>query len=589
MPRMNERDYKRMRDESAHADAIWREKGLTTAHPSKWGETSLFTHMDAYRGDQWKTIGLLSGLPEESHIVINAVFATLNTMQAQYLARNPRVRVKPRSRSAGPQRGISAQAFQTLLNYLIAEAKLSRAWNAAMRDAFFRVGFVRVGYTPPDETVAKGMILHRGPSALDIPWMRRVAPWDIRIDPLAESWHADGDARWCEFVTVSTMEELKANPNVTVPRDLQPTISKDKRDRDTRRVNDPYMHEAANLVEVRTRYSAIDRTWWQWSPGSEKLLREPDDWPKSLGGLEGLPYAMLAFNEQSDDPCPLGYADVLWPLQVERNKVRTILNEMTKRMRRYLIANKQAFVDDDWDKLASGDLVEVFGVNGDPKSAVQEVRVAGFDQTLLLYDQMVQNDIRETIGQSQMARGQRINVTSATEAAQVAQGDSVLSSRNQTTVEAWLTDSVRMYAKVVQGTATDAYLVPVLGEEDASALMAGAEAVVEIAPEQIQGEFLFEIEVGSTLPKNEQAEKADALAFLQAIAPFAQNANIPDALIELVTAFNRDPRRSLLNAMQIQKTAQALPGMPPTEPTKPNGGGGIDPAALMMAGRQGVQ
>jgi hypothetical protein len=588
MPRMSELDFRRMRDQSAHADHIWKEKGLTTAQPGKYGETSLFTHMDAYRGDQWKTIGLLAGLADESHLVVNAVFSTLNTLQAQLLARNPAVRVKPRSRSQGPKRAMSAQAFQTLLNYLVQEAKLARAWNAAMRDAFYRVGFVRVGYTPPDETIAKGKIISRGPSALDIPWMRRVAPWDIRIDPLAESWHADGDARWCEFIGVATMEELKANPAITVPRDLQSTISKDKRERDQRRLggSDPYMHEAANLVEVRTRYDAVERKWFQWSPGSEKLLRDPDDWPKSLAGLEGLPYSMLAFNEQSDDPCPLGYADVLWPLQVERNKVRTILNEMTKRMRRLIVANANAFTDQDKAKIADSDLVEVLFAQGDVSQTVAQIPIAGFDQTLLLYDQMIVDDMRELLGQSRMARGQRINVNSATEAASVAQGDSVLSARNQGRVEEWLQDSIRLYAKVVQGSATDSYLVPVMGEEDASALMAGADAVLEISPEQIQGEFAYEIQVGSTLPKNDQAEKADALAFLQAIAPFAQNANIPEALIELVVAFNRDPRRALLNAMQIQKTNQLLPGQPPVEPPK---GAGVDPAAMLMAGRQGMQ
>jgi hypothetical protein len=38
--------------------------------------------------------------------------------------------------------------------------------------------------------------------------------------------------------------------------------------------------------------------------------------------------------------------------------------------------------------------------------------------------------------------------------------------------------------------------------------------------------------------------------------------------------------------MQIQKTNQLLPGQPPVEPPK---GAGVDPAAMLMAGRQGMQ
>lgn len=96
MPRMTDLEQKMWRERSAHADHVWKEKGLTTHQPSRLGETSIFTHMDAYRGDQWKTIGTLSGLDPEAHVVINAVFSTLNTLQAQLLARNPRVKVRPR-------------------------------------------------------------------------------------------------------------------------------------------------------------------------------------------------------------------------------------------------------------------------------------------------------------------------------------------------------------------------------------------------------------------------------------------------------------------------------------------------------------
>jgi hypothetical protein len=541
--------------------------------------------MDAYRGDQWRTIGLMNGMDPEAHLVVNAVFATLNTMQAQYLARNPKVQVFPRIQKYAD----AARPFSNLMNYLVQEAKLSRAWNAAMRDAFYRVGFVRVGYTPPPERFsAKNRRLEGHPSALDVPWMRRVAPWDIRIDPLAESWHADGDARWCEFISLATMDQLKGNPNITVPRDLQPTISKDRRNRDERRMQDPYHHEAGNLVELRTVYDIEERKWFQWSPGSDRNLRDPDDWPESLDGLEGLPYAMLALNEQQDDPCPLGFADVLWPLQVERNKVRTILNELTKRMRRIIVANRNAFTDDDQNKIADSDLVEVLFATGEARGAIEQIPIAGFDQTLLLYDQMIQEDIRETLGQSKMARGQRINVTSATEAASVAQGDDTLAARNQARIEEWLRDSIKLYAKVAQRSISDHIIVPVVTEEDAAAVMAGTDASRTVSPEMLQGDFLFEIEVGSTLPRSRQAEIAEAMAWMQAIGPFAQNASIPDAMVALAIAFNKDPRKALMNAQQIKGTQEKLAETAPTEePGRSGGGGSIDPAALAALNEEG--
>src|SRR5512139_3050057 len=251
MPRgMSDKEITRWRERSAHADHVWKEKGLTGEATGELG--SITTLLDAYRGDQWKHTGWLNGIDSDAHLVINSIFAAANTMEAQLLARTPKVQVFGRT----PETWTKAQPFEALLQWAMKEMKLHRAWNAAMRDAFFRFGVVRMGYTPPNERISRDetQVEFGSPSSADLPWLRRVAPWDIRIDPLAESWQADGDATWCEFIGLYTLEQLKAMPGITVPRDLVPTISKDKRSIDDRKRSDRYTYEAANLVEVRTVY-----------------------------------------------------------------------------------------------------------------------------------------------------------------------------------------------------------------------------------------------------------------------------------------------------------------------------------------------
>jgi len=575
MPRgMSDAERVRWRERSNHADHVWREKGLTGEQTGEIGSIAML--LDAYRGDQWKHVGWINGIDYDNHLVINSMFAAANTMEAQLLARLPKVQAFGRT----PEAAVKAASWEALLNWGETEMKLEREWNRALRDAFFRFGVVRLGYTPPEEKHNRDeQVAFGSPTTADLPWLRRVAPWDIRIDPLAESWQADGDATWCEFISLFTVEQLKKMPGITIPRDLVPTISKDKRSIDDRKRSDRYTYEAANLCEVRTVYDLAERKWFQWSPGSDKNLREPADWPEVFRGLEGLPYALLAFNEPSDDPCPMGYAEMVWPLQRERNKVRTMLSELVRRHRRLIVGNKGAFDITEQQKITEGDIAEVFWSQGDVSQAVVQIPVAGFDQGLLLYDGVIQEDIRETIGQSKMARAQRINVESATEAASVAQGDSTQSGRNQIKVEAWLRDSIRLFAKGIQALPDTQYIVPVLGQRDAMRLMAGEPAVLQISTADIQGEYLFDVEVGSTLPRSEREEIAKGMAWLQVAQQFPQNVNIPGAIIELAIAMGTDPSIALTNAQQIQGTNAALEGQPEVEPA--GGAGSISPAPFL--------
>jgi hypothetical protein len=580
---MSDTEKLRWRERSAHADHVWREKGLSGDEAGAVG--SIVRLLDAYRGDQWRHIGLLGGVDSDAHLVVNSMFSAANTMEAHLLARLPRVTVFGKTTAAAAK----SRSFEHLMNWAITEVKAERAWNAALRDAFFRFGIVRAGYTPHDEMFAKdgSQVEFGSPTTADLPWLRRVAPWDIRIDPLAESWHADGDATWCEFISLYTLDMLKAMPGITVPRDLVPTISKDKRTIDERRREDRYTYEAANLVEVRTVYDLSERKWFQWSVGSDRLLREPADWPEVFRGLEGLPYSLLAFNEPSDDACPMGYADMVWPLQVERNKVRTMLSELVRRYRRVIVANKSAFNDDtERTKLSDGEIAEVFWVNGDVSQAVRDIPLAGFDQGLLLYDQVIQEDIREVIGQSKMSRAQRINVETATEAARVGAGDDLQAGRNQIRVEAWLRDSVRLMAKCIQALPDAEWVIPVLGQQDAGALMASQPAVLQLSTDEIQGEYLFDIEVGSTLPRNDRQEIAKEMAWLQVAQQFPKNINVPAALVSLAIAMDKDPSTALMNAQQVAATDAAAEG--PGTPAE-SGPGSINPAPFLAPGGGAMQ
>src|SRR5574342_246 len=205
MPRgMSESEKKRWRDRSEHADWVWREKGLTGENASSSNVRNTVTNlamlMDAYRGNQWRHIGEMNGVAWDAHLVINSMFSAANTFEAQLLAQNPVAKVFGKNVGAIPK----ARNWKALLDWALGEIKFDRASNAALLDAIFSFGVIRRGYTPPNEVFDKNgaQVEFGSPTSADLPWLRRVAPWDIRIDPLAESWQADGDATWCEFITL---------------------------------------------------------------------------------------------------------------------------------------------------------------------------------------------------------------------------------------------------------------------------------------------------------------------------------------------------------------------------------------------------
>jgi hypothetical protein len=318
------------------------------------------------------------------------------------------------------------------------------------------------------------------------------------------------------------------------------------------------------FVEVWSVFDFVELKWFQQTTGSENLLREPDDWPIPWPSL---PFEALAFNPQSDSMFPVSYIDAgEWKLYTEINKLRTIIQELVKRMRRVVFVDDAKLGDGEADKLIDdAQLAEFFRTNGaDPNTIMKELQIGGgdFQGLINLYNQ-IKEDIREMRGTGNMDRAQRINVNSATEAQDVQTGSDTQQARNLEKYEEFWKGNVRKWVKGFQKVTTRDVLVPIVGRGDVSQLeqpLGDSGQFLKATPEQIRGEFLFEIEAGSTTQADRNMEIQQAMAWYQATKGESM-VNAQETMRNLAVAFGKDPAKALVGIQVTQATQSRLDQM----------------------------
>lgn len=547
---LSEKDLGRWRDRLRYTKHVYREMGLLGGE--RYSRMRLL--IEFYRGNHWGHLGAWGGLDDSDLSCINKTFSVGNRILASTAARNPRVRFFPRNQNAVPL----VQGAEALINYDIEELNMIRPFNAALRDHLAApVGLVRHGFTPEEEMFddSGSRISSFAPARPDRPWVRREPIWNVLLDPDAVSWGGDGDLWWVMFRSLMTEEQIKRNPNMRFRQGLKAQgISEDYKRLLPRvlREGQPKSPDVPDLIEVWTVYESRNRTWFQMTEdGINKPLRDEDDWPLPW---ENLPVNVLGVNEQMDTPFPVPILDQAIPIQMELDKLETIMGLLTKMLRRVIVANKEKF-GDEWDKLTDGELLEWYGVSGDVGDAVRDIKVGGFPQELLARRATLEEDIREIAGTSRMDLAQRINVETATEAGRVAQGSDVLSARYQAEFERFMKDALRTYVQARRATTTEEELVPVIGVDEAGKL---GQQWLTVTPETLAGEFDFEVVVGSTLPKDRDREAQRALADLQVAAQFPDVFDVAKAARRYAEARGQDPLEALTPQAAASSTVRAL-------------------------------
>ena len=560
---MADKNFEKWRQRLQWASGIWREKGLIGTESA----SMMNLMIEFYRSNQWQN-QTWGNLETDQLRTINKIFPTANVMQATIAARNPRMQYFPRDQDGFK----SAPIIQALHNYDIREANHIDPLNAAFRDhQFAPFGVVRHGYTPGNEISKRGpadtdrvrrMDLYR-PANKNRPWIKRVAPWNVLFDPNAERFHMDGGMRWVAFRDIVNIENLLDNPGTTISKSklsaFSGSISKEfmeMRDPSLRNSDDP---DADKWLEVWSVYEIETRTWFQMTldAGIDDYIRKPGDWPIPW---EWLPVNIFSVNEQMDTPWAISLMEDLAPLQVELNQVRTMIHQAVLRSRRINLAGDG--VDEETMELLQGsDMNEWFKVRGNAANAASSIQSGTLDPSTISHMQIVQDDMRESTGQSRMDRAQRINVESATEASFVQQGSDTQSSRIEERFTRFVRETESLYMqgrRFIMAKLNSSEAISIVGAEDARQL----EDFVNVGTRELHGEYSFEVEAGSTRRKDRQVEAQLAQLDLQTGLQVPDIANTALLWRNYVRARGLDPAEATMpdahGAAQIRGAAATV-------------------------------
>ena len=546
-----------------HSHDYWRDNGLTPNQRRRPWEIDGFRYLDFYRGDQWGGRGWGVFTPDQC-ITVNVTAANTNAMLSRLSKNNPKVICTPTR--AGAQESARIRRNELVLQYFVRELQMKRQVDRALLDALLTpFGFMQHGYSAPDDKFQAGTgreLDSYSMARAGLPWIKRRPFWDVRVDPLADTFSPDGSASWVAFRDLLSMRQIKGSKRLSFPDDLKPTKSVDLFEKKRQRRSDT-TPEWYDLFEVWTLYEKTEKKWFSLSPGSSKFLMEPAEWPIPW---ETLPFSYLSFNEQADSNIPVPFPSLYESQQVELNKVRTIMSSLSKGQRRMLFYQRDSFIDADQKKLDAGelDLREVFAVQGSPRDAVYEVGLGGFSQELLLYDAKIKEDIREAIGLSQMDRAQRVNVETAAESNAIQLGSATQAGRNEEKFEAFWRHILQTFRQELRYTLSSDVLVSVAGEKDAQSLSEDG-SFVAVTREDVQGDYDLDIRAGSTLPENHNERFAKTLQLKQIFTGDAtvDQLELTSVLIEEAgfdsSRLVRSPEQLVATEQELQARGQGGP------------------------------
>lgn len=597
-------EFKAWRDRLSFAKAVWAHKGLLGKRDSDGGDGGYYGRASNMRIMLEYYRGFKGGAFDEAHLGVgeqfyrsaNKIFPIANGIEGDITSRNPKMELRPRKREAIKM----APGVESLQNYDIVEQNHKRQFQRSFQHHLFApAGFMRHGFTPSEEYEvhkqerSRRMQLYR-PARPDRPWIRAVPIWNLLMDPTKEGLHVDDGVWWVAFRTIEHIDDIRDNPNM-IARDgiedfagnVMPEWSEIMPEY-LRKTSDP---DANKHVEVWTVYESKERTWHQMTlDGPEKPLRNRDDWPINW---ETLPVNVFAVNEQMDTPFPLSILDQLGETQEEMNLLRTMIGQLVFRLRRLIGVNKAALDDDqEIEKIRDGAINEIILTQGPPRDIIDSISSGVFPQELLQYDEKLESDMRERIGQSKPGRGQRINVESATEAANVQQGQDTHLARINDAYEDFVRDTEKLYMQGRRETMaiTGEELIPIVGALDAD----GMQQWTTVTPEDLHGEYDFTVVPGSMRKRDQQREAQLAQLDLQQALTSPDLFNVAFFAIRYLEARGIDPVRGMteeaLTASKVRMLdevrRQAAPG------GEAPAGGGVRPevalAASNAAGSRGM-
>jgi hypothetical protein len=623
MARKTRADQLTIINEKLDSSARWRDE---------MGYDNLWRRMvDLYRGRHWPR----TTASREDLIAVNIAFSTVNVIAPAVSVNHPKIVVVPNK----PEDEDRAAFVEAVVNHLWRHHDFRTPFRRSVKDfLIFGHGWLKVGWNfleqerqlgeaERDELFAEATIesdvfamenpemagdlpdydqmLASVPATSmtvveDQPFVERVSPYDIYIDPEATCVE---DAKWIAQRMVVSLEEAKKDKRYkpSARKNLQATSLLNPMYAPTdRQETNMYLQGVIERTVIYEFYDIANNTISVLAKDTDEFLVDPMPMPYAYGQ----PFVMLRNYDVPDHFYPMGDLEAIESLQLELDKTRSQLMNARKRYARKYLYHERSFGPEGREALESDDdgrLVPVVDENKPLSEVVVPMPQIPLSPEIYNLSSIIEQDINTVSGVSEYARGSMPEIRrTATEASIIADAQNARAADKLATIEIGIGHLARRVIQLMQQYMT--------GEQMAQVSAAGGETLfVPYSRDDIIGEYDFSVEGGSTQPMNETIRKQQAVSLMNAVAPLVGIVIDPAALAKYVlqTGFGvKNPEKFIMQpgqqTPQDAEAAQAEAGAAPMPfggapiPEGPDMGafaptGGVPPELLaQLRGQMGV-
>ena len=537
--------------------------------------------VDLYRGKHWPN----TTVSNEDLIAVNLAFSTVNVIAPAVSVNHPKIVVTPNQ----PEDEDRAAFVEAVVNHLWRHHDFRKPFRRSVKDfLIFGHGWLKVGWNfveqertlsdmerdemfvdavgetdmfamenpvmagdlPTDEQMAASIPETAMMVVEDQPFIERVSPYDIYIDPEATCIE---DAQWICQRIVRPLEEAKkdkrykasARKNLGADSVLNPMFTPSDREQ-----QDQYLQDIVDRTVIFEFYDIVNNKMSVLAQNGEEFLVDPIPMPYAYGQ----PFVMLRNYDVPDYFYPMGDLEAIESLQEELDKTRSQLVNARKRYARKYLFHERSFGPEGREALEAdedGRLVPVVDENKSLNEVVIPMPQTPLSPEIYNYSAIIEQDINTVSGVSEYARGSMPEIRrTATEASIIADAQNARAADKLAIIEIGIGHLARRVIQLMQQFMT--------GEQMAQVADRGGENLfVPFERDDIIGEYDFSVEGGSTQPMNETIRKQQAVSLMNAVAPLVGVVIDPAALAKYVlqTGFGvKNPDKFLIQ--QGQQTPQ---------------------------------
>lgn len=503
---------------------------------------------------------MFEAFEEGDRIAVAIAFATINVIAPSVAVNHPKVTVWPAQE--GSEAADKATITEAVVNYWWRRYKIKPQFRAAVKDSLvYGHGWLKVGYRyeegarvlnedelaedlearvaeadqfaleapeladqlPSDDEIAAAHDGYTTEVVTDAPFAERVSPFDILVDPESINEH---DMGWIAQRCVYAIDDVKDDEryDAKARRALEPdgTVKWHLDD-------DKEAIAGAQRVTVWEFYDLHEGTFSCFTEQGDRFLREPEAMPY----VYGQPFVMLRNYDVPDQFYPIGEIEAIEPLQNELNDTRTGMVRARRLDSRKLLYRKDSIGSKGMDALTSDVDNALVEVTDDRPFTDVIAPVPRNDANAELYRQhseVIESDIDRVTGVNEYMRGALPEVRrTATEASIIQDAANARAADKLDTIEGFIGEIAQRLVMLGQQYLSTEQVARVVGPN-------GKAILFKFDRTDIEGQFDFEVEAGSTQPQNETFRRQQAMQLLQVLQPMFPMGviNVPSLLTHVL-------------------------------------------------------